>query len=220
LDSISRAIASSDQPKQAAAEDSFPNVQTRMVDALEAIRQLASTMPVSDANELGGLSLKLCDAYRQLGDDSRIAHTLLTNPTLAQKLKVAIQKLGTACIELVKIGGQRRSHPYDERIQKQLYSASETVVERVEEVLAALHEGSRGTQACINAANTVSGIIGDLDTTILFATSGSLNQASPSKASSRPLEASEHRDTIVKTAKALVEDTKALVTGAASNQVC
>jgi talin len=91
-------------------------------------------------------------------------------------------------------------------------------VERVEEVLAALHEGSRGTQACINAANTVSGIIGDLDTTILFATSGSLNQTSP-KTPQRPLDANEHRDTIVKTAKALVEDTKALVTGAASNQV-
>lgn len=91
-------------------------------------------------------------------------------------------------------------------------------MERVEEVLAALHEGSRGTQACINAANTVSGIIGDLDTTILFATSGSLNQTSP-KAPQRPMDANEHRDTIVKTAKALVEDTKALVTGAASNQV-
>lgn len=49
------------------------------------------------------------------------------------------------------------------------------MVERVQEVLAALHEGSRGTQACINAANTVSGIIGDLDTTIMFATAGSLN---------------------------------------------
>lgn len=33
-------------------------------------------------------------------------------------------------------------------------------MERVREVLAALCEGSRGTQACINAAQTVSGIIG------------------------------------------------------------
>jgi talin len=131
---------------------------------------------------------------------------------------VATQKLGTACIEAVKVGGQRRAHPYDGQIQKQLYAASEQVVERVEEVLAALHEGSRGTQACINAANTVSGIIGDLDTTILFATSGSLNHTSPN-APQRPLDANGHRDTIVKTAKALVEDTKALVTGAASNQV-
>lgn len=131
-----------------------------MVDALEVIRQLANTMPVADANDLGSLSLKLCDAYRNLAEDSRIAHTLLTNPNLSQKLKVATQKLGTACIEIVKTGGQRRAHPYDERIQKQLYAASEYVIERIEEVLATLHEGSRGTQACINAANTVSGIIG------------------------------------------------------------
>lgn len=62
-----------------------------------------------------------------------------------------------------------------QRVLDDLSRGSQTVVERVQEVLAALHEGSRGTQACINAANTVSGIIGDLDTTIMFATAGSLN---------------------------------------------
>jgi len=42
-------------------------------------------------------------------------------------------------------------------------------------VLSALQSGSRGTQACINAASTVSGIVGDLDTTIMFATAVTLN---------------------------------------------
>ncbi len=46
---------------------------------------------------------------------------------------------------------------------------------QVAKVLMALQAGSRGTQACINAASTVSGIIGDLDTTIMFATAGTLN---------------------------------------------
>lgn len=46
---------------------------------------------------------------------------------------------------------------------------------KVSFVLAALQAGSRGTQACINAASTVSGIIGDLDTTIMFATAGTLH---------------------------------------------
>lgn len=46
---------------------------------------------------------------------------------------------------------------------------------QVSNVLAALQSGSKGTQACINAASTVSGIIGDLDTTIMFATAGTLN---------------------------------------------
>lgn len=43
-------------------------------------------------------------------------------------------------------------------------------------VLAALQAGNRGTQACITAASAVSGIIADLDTTIMFATAGTLNR--------------------------------------------
>lgn len=42
-------------------------------------------------------------------------------------------------------------------------------------MMAALQDSSRGTQACINAASIVSGIIADLDTTIMFATAGTLS---------------------------------------------
>ena len=47
---------------------------------------------------------------------------------------------------------------------------------QVSHVLAALQAGNRGTQACITAASAVSGIIADLDTTIMFATTGTLNR--------------------------------------------
>lgn len=42
-------------------------------------------------------------------------------------------------------------------------------------MLASLQAGARGTQACINAHSAVQAIIGDLDTTIMFATAGTLN---------------------------------------------
>ncbi|CAD5205405.1 unnamed protein product [Bursaphelenchus okinawaensis] len=215
VETITRSIAITDQSKPVDPNDSFPNVQGRMVEGLERIRKIAEDMPVRDVDDLGKDSLTLAELYRTLAEDGRIATSLLTNPDLSYKLKVAVQRLGTTSIELVRVAGQRRSHPYDERIRHDLQKASEVVVERCEEVLAALYEGSRGTQACINAANTVSGIIGDLDTTILFATSGSLNPTTPQH---QPQSAKEHRDNIVRTAKALIEDTKALVTGAASNQ--
>jgi len=77
----------------------------------------------------------------------------------------------------------------------------------VSQVLAALQAGSRGTQACINAASTVSGIIGDLDTTIMFATAGTLHAENENESFA------DHRENILKTAKALVEDTKTLVAG-------
>lgn len=75
-----------------------------------------------------------------------------------------------------------------------------------------IHVNILGTQACINAASTVSGIIGDLETTIMFATAGNLNPENEHESFAN------HRENILKTAKALVEDTKTLVAGAASSQ--
>jgi len=95
-----------------------------------------------------------------------------------------------------------------QRVYQQLSQHSVLVQERVREVLAILSEGSRGTQACINAAQTVSGIIGDLDTTILFATSGSLNppQQTQQQINGKPatIEFEDHRDVIIKTAKVIL----------------
>ena len=50
------------------------------------------------------------------------------------------------------------------------------------------------------------------DTTILFATAGTLNAEKDDETFA------DHREAILKTAKALVEDTKTLVAGAASSQ--
>lgn len=55
-------------------------------------------------------------------------------------------------------------------------SSAERLCVQVSHVLAALQAGNRGTQACITAASAVSGIIADLDTTIMFATAGTLNR--------------------------------------------
>lgn len=84
----------------------------------------------------------------------------------------------------------------------------------INKVMDIFNEESCGTQACINAAKTVTGIIGDLDTTIMFATSGSLNSC----INKNEINFETYKNNIIKAAKALIEDTKALVCGAASNQ--
>uniref|UniRef100_A0A0N5BME0 FERM domain-containing protein n=1 Tax=Strongyloides papillosus TaxID=174720 RepID=A0A0N5BME0_STREA len=218
VDSISKSIAKTDEAHNITQENSFTDAQTRMTTALENIKKIATDMRVAEPSDLGSLALKLTDSYQICAEDSIIAIALLSSPTIGHKLRIAVQKLGTSCIELVKTAGQRRTYPGDRRTAEQLTEDTYNVVERVEEVLAALHEGSKGTQACINAANTVSGIIGDLDTTIMFATSGSLNTQPPPGTITSGDRFGNHRENILKTAKALVEDTKALVSGAASNQ--
>lgn len=79
---------------------------------------------------------------------------------VAQRIRSAVQELGTACIELVKNAGACRANPDDQFAKRDLGDSARIVAEKVALVLAALQAGARGTQACINAASTVSGIIG------------------------------------------------------------
>ncbi|XP_071545978.1 talin-2 isoform X1 [Panulirus ornatus] len=195
--------------------DTFVDYQTRMVTAAKEIARLAQDMvgkATTDASQLGNLGASVSHQYGALSSDSAGAIRQTTNVEVASRLRSSVHELGQACIELVKAGGSCQAAPRDTFCQRDLSESARQVKEKASHVLAALQAGSRGTQACINAASTVSGIIGDLDTTIMFATAGTLNAEKEGE------NFSDHRENILKTAKALVEDTKTLVAGAASSQ--
>ncbi|KAL3286614.1 hypothetical protein HHI36_001113 [Cryptolaemus montrouzieri] len=194
--------------------DNYVDYQTRMVECAKDIAKTASEMASkasTDTQNLAPLSADLSHKYTQLASDSIGAAAAATNGEVALRLKEVVQQLGGACVELVQAGGQCLIQK-DDVILRELGDLSRNVSEKVARVLATLQSGSRGTQACINAASTVSGIIGDLETTIMFATAGNLNPENEHESFS------DHRENILKTAKALVEDTKTLVAGAASTQ--
>ncbi|XP_060030382.1 talin-2 isoform X4 [Erinaceus europaeus] len=125
------------------------------------------------------------------------------------QIRTRVQDLGHGCIFLVQKAGALQVCPSDSYTKQELFQCARAVTEKVSLVLSALQAGNKGTQACITAATAVSGIIADLDTTIMFATAGTLNAENNESFA-------DHRENILKTAKALVEDTKLLVSGAAS----
>ncbi|KAG0722917.1 Talin-2 [Chionoecetes opilio] len=195
--------------------DSFVDFQTRMVTAAKEIARLAQDMvgkSSTDASQLGSLGASVSHQFSSLASDSVGAIRQSSNAEVANRLRSSVHELGQACIDIVKGGGACQAAPRDTFCQRDLSESARHVKEKASHVLAALQAGSRGTQACINAASTVSGIIGDLDTTIMFATAGTLNSEKEGE------NFSDHREYILKTAKALVEDTKTLVAGAASSQ--
>ncbi|KAL0267697.1 UNVERIFIED_CONTAM: hypothetical protein PYX00_009891 [Menopon gallinae] len=196
--------------------DSFVDYQTRMVARSKEIARLAQEMvnkSNSDPEKLGQLSVDLTKNYAQLANDSIGAASSTSNVDVSTRIRSGIQMLGKGCLDLVKAGNNCQIAPLgDQYAQRDVAEAAKHVSERVSQILAALQAGSRGTQACINAASTVSGIIGDLDTTIMFATAGTLHAENENDTFA------DHRENILKTAKALVEDTKTLVAGAASSQ--
>lgn len=156
--------------------------------------------------------MQISHKYSQLVRETIGASATASSTEISSKLRSRVQELGKACAAIIRSAGNFQMSSNDTFSKKEMSDCCKIINEKVSQILATLHVESRGTQACINAASTVSGIIGDLDTTIMFATAGTLQAENKNEIFA------DHRENILKAAKALVEDTKTLVAGAASSQ--
>ncbi|XP_062456644.1 talin-1 [Rhea pennata] len=214
VDSITQAINQLDEGPVGEPEGSFVDYQTTMVKTAKAIAvtvQEMVTKSTTNPDELGILANQLTNDYGQLAQEAKPAALTAENEEIGSHIKRRVQELGHGCAALVTKAGALQCSPSDAYTKKELIESARKVSEKVSHVLAALQAGNRGTQACITAASAVSGIIADLDTTIMFATAGTLNRENSETFA-------DHREGILKTAKALVEDTKVLVQNATASQ--
>ncbi|XP_042366248.1 talin-2a isoform X2 [Plectropomus leopardus] len=214
VESIAEAMAKLDEGTPPEPDGSFVDYQTSMVKHSKAIAVTAQEMmtkSVTCPEELGGLASHVTADYSQLAVQGRLAAHTAEPEEIGFQIKTRVQELGHGCIFLVQKAGALQITPSDGFTKRELIECARAVTEKVSLVLSALQAGNKGTQACITAASAVSGIIADLDTTIMFASAGTLNAENDESFA-------DHRENILKTAKALVEDTKMLVSGAASGQ--
>ncbi|XP_029992237.1 talin-2 isoform X3 [Sphaeramia orbicularis] len=214
VESIAESMGRLDDGTPPEPEGSFVDYQTTMVKFSKAIAITAQEMmtkSVTCPEELGGLASQVTVDYGQLAHQGRLAAATAEPEEVGFQIKTRVQELGHGCIYLVQKAGALQLSPTDSFSKRELIECARAVTEKVSLVLSALQAGNKGTQACITAASAVSGIITDLDTTIMFASAGTLNPENDESFA-------DHRESILKTAKALVEDTKLLVAGAASSQ--
>ncbi|XP_061630365.1 talin-2 isoform X4 [Phyllopteryx taeniolatus] len=214
VESIAEAMGRLDEGTPPEPEGSFVDYQTTMVKLSKAIAITAQEMmtkSVTCPEELGSLASQATVDYGQLAHQGRLAAATAEHEEVGFQIKTRVQELGHGCIYLVQKAGALQLSPTDSFSKRELIECARAVTEKVSLVLSALQAGNKGTQACITAASAVSGIIADLDTTIMFASAGTLNPENEESFA-------DHRESILKTAKALVEDTKLLVAGAASSQ--
>ncbi|XP_061917288.1 talin-2 isoform X3 [Entelurus aequoreus] len=214
VESIAEAMGRLDEGTPPEPDGSFVDYQTTMVKFSKAIAIVAQEMmtkSVTCPEELGGLASQVTVDYGQLAHQGRLAAATAEPEEVAFQIKTRVQELGHGCIYLVQKAGALQLSPTDSFSKRELIECARAVTEKVSLVLSALQAGNKGTQACITAASAVSGIIADLDTTIMFASAGTLDPENDESFA-------DHRESILKTAKALVEDTKLLVAGAASSQ--
>ncbi|XP_072292108.1 talin-2 isoform X2 [Eucyclogobius newberryi] len=214
VEAIAESMGRLDEGTPPEAKGSFVDYQTTMVKFSKAIAITAQEMmtkSVTCPEELGGLASQVTVDYGQLALQSRLAAATAEIEEVGLQIRSRVQELGHGCIYLVQKAGALQLSPTDTFSKRELIECARAVTEKVSLVLSALQAGNRGTQACITAASAVSAIIADLDTTIMFASAGTLHPDNEETFA-------DHRESILKTAKALVEDTKLLVAGAASSQ--
>merc|ERR1719225_236198 len=179
----------------------FVTYQSRMMSATKEIARTAQDIVIkstSEPDQLGRLASHISTCYQELAADAKSASSGMGNADIGTRIRSSVKELGNSTIELIKATGSCQMSPQDS-------FALRDVSEKCSYVLSALSAASSGTHALENAANTVSGILGDLDTTIMFATAGTLNADNDEEIFA------DHRENILKTAKALVA-------GAASSQ--
>ncbi|XP_061190931.1 talin-1-like isoform X1 [Saccostrea echinata] len=214
IEKLTKSITKTDEQVMVREGMSFVEYQSNMVSLAKKIamttQEMVGKAGVNPA-DLGRLANQLTRDYDILASNSANAAATASGQDIANRIRTTVQDLGKSCVELVQDAGKVQGDPHDTFARRDLQDHARSVSEKVSFVLAALQSGSRGTQACINAASAVSGIIADLDTTIMFATAGTLSTEGDDSFAS-------HREDILKTAKALVEETKKLVQGAASDQ--
>nr|XP_032800405.1 talin-2-like isoform X4 [Petromyzon marinus] len=214
VETLTRSLNQLEEGSPVQVEGSFVDYQTVMVKTVKAIAVTAQEMvtkSVSSPEELGPLANQLTVDYGQLALQSRPAAVAAENEEVGTQIRGRVHELGRSCVLLVQRAGALQGDPDDGFAKRELVESARRVTEKVSLVLAALQAGNRGTQACITAGSAVSGIIADLDTTIMFASAGTLNAEGEESFA-------DHRENILKTAKALVEDTKMLVAGAGASQ--
>ncbi|XP_055385289.1 talin-2 isoform X2 [Condylostylus longicornis] len=216
MEQISRIVSRLTDKRQsllsANATDSFVDYQTRMVQTAKEIARVANEMNAKapyNPQQLPQLAVDMTQHYTRITEDSVGAAMTTTSPDVGMRIRQCVIDLGRSVMNIIQSTAGVR--PDDATSQADVARNARDVSEKVAQVLVALQAGSKGTQACINAANTVAGIIGDLDTTIMFASAGTLHSDDKGTFA-------DHRENILKTAKALVEDTKVLVAGAAGTQ--
>ena len=159
------------------AEEGLVIFQMMMI-SIQDIAKTAQEIVIkssSDPSQLGGLANHISANYQSLATDTRGAINNTENTDIANRIKSSVQDLGKVTIELVKSTGSCQTAKNDSFVLRDVSENARNVGEKCSNVLSTLNALARGTHALENAANTVSGILGDLDTAIMFATEGTLN---------------------------------------------
>ena len=115
-------------------EMSFVTFQTSMMSSTKEIARTAQDIVIQSSNEpdaLGNLATHISTCYQQLANDAKRASQGTSSAEMGQRIRVSVQELGEATIELVKATGSCQIAPKDSHILRDVSENARSVSEKV-----------------------------------------------------------------------------------------
>ncbi|TPX31993.1 hypothetical protein SmJEL517_g04801 [Synchytrium microbalum] len=184
-------------------------VDTQGKQLLEAIGEAISKAKTRE--QFAALANRVSTVFDDIILSSGCAIAASDDPSIKQSITEAVRDLGGALMRLLD-ASRLASRGTDNVNRSKLSSAARETASSTSNLLNAVREGSKGIIACENANSNLSSLIGDMETTTIFAQAGQLDPMDSKDNFGR------HKDAILTNARQLIELTKRFIAAATGTQ--
>ena len=152
-------------------------IKSRLATSTREIAHLAQdilTKSNTDPEKLDGLTPRLAQYYKNLTSDINFVVDQTNNDESGIETRELARDLGQSITELIEYTCTQQINP-QESFMMAIASNAQIVAENSVKVLTSVNAVAKRAQALDQIANSLNGIVNNLDTTIMFASAGTLN---------------------------------------------
>ena len=159
-------------------EDDFSTLKVHMVNASKEIYKISQEIlskSRSEPEKIGSLSAKLAPHYESLAEDVKLALGNDSEDETSKDAKLWVQNLGQSIIKLIESERDYENDPDSGSNIMDVGKNAQYVGENCVKVLTAVTAAAKRAQVLDNVSKELSGLASDLETTIMFASAGTMN---------------------------------------------
>jgi len=190
------------------------SIKSKLTTSTREIAHLAQdilTKSNTDPEKLDGLTPRLAQYYKNLASDINFVLDQTNDDESGMETRELARDLGQSITELIEYTCTQQINP-QESFMMAIASNAQIVAENSVKVLTSVNAVAKRAQALDHIASSLNGIVNNLDTTIMFASAGTLNTEDGTEVFA------DHRENILKVAQVLVTDVQSLLVASSSTR--
>ena len=158
--------------------EDFSSLKGQMIDSTKEIYKISQEIVSKSRTEpdkIGSLPAKLASHYDSLVEDVKLALGNDADDETSKDATLWVQNLGQSIMKLIESTRDHQMEPDSAENVMDVGKNAQYVGESCVKVLTALNTASKRAQVLDNVSSELAGLASDLETTIMFASAGTMN---------------------------------------------